>query len=147
VSFDPGSRVLTLQPSTNITAAASTAGVVTTGLGRYGRGLFMLDVTDANTAAGDTLDVYLQKSPDGGTTWTDFVAFTQVLGNGGAIKHIAEWTEDVAVTDDMHAVEDAALSAGVNQGPIGDRIRVKHVGAEADTIDFTFSVTAIFNER
>ncbi len=50
--------------------------------------LFQLDVTAAATEVGDLLDVYLQHSFDGGTTWDDFVHFTQVLGDGGAKKDI-----------------------------------------------------------
>lgn len=42
----------------------------------------ILSVTDAQDAAGDTLDVYVDGSPDGGATWINIGHFTQVLGNG-----------------------------------------------------------------
>ena len=52
-------------------------------------GTFLLSVTAAATEVGDKLNVYIQSSPDSGTTYDDFIHFTEVLGNGGAVKHIA----------------------------------------------------------
>ncbi len=104
---------------------------------------FLLNVTAAATDAGDTLDVYVQHSSDGGTTYDDFIHFTQVLGNGGAKKFVAHWVGTIAPTSALHAPADAALAAGVNQGPIGDTLRVKWVIVDAGTanVSFTFSVT------
>src|SRR5512139_589861 len=38
--------------------------------------------TAAATEVDDTCDVYIDLSPDGGTTWINAVHFTQRLGNG-----------------------------------------------------------------
>lgn len=108
-------------------------------------GVFLLNVTAAATEVGDTLDVYLQHSVDGGTTWNDFVHFTQVLGNGGAKKFEAVWNALMAPETELAAPGDAALAAGVKQGPIGDKIRAKWVVVEANAnanASFTFSVHA-----
>jgi len=102
--------------------------------------LFLLTVSAAATAAGDTLDVYVQHSPDDGTTWDDFVHFTQVLGDGGAKKFIATSMRDVTPESEIKAPADAALAAGVLQGPISPTLRVKWVIVETDAASFTFSV-------
>lgn len=103
-----------------------------------------LKVTAAATEAGDTLDVYVQHSLDGGTTFTDFVHFTQVVGNASTpVNHFAHWVALMTPTAAMHATEDAALAAGVKQGPVGELWRVKWVVAPATTTgneSFTFGV-------
>ena len=117
-------------------------------LGRFNRALALLNVTAAATAGGDTLDVYLQKNvgPPSNLVWTDFVHFTQVLGNGGVKQHVAEIAGLVTPTAAMHAVQDAALSAGVNQGPWSDDWRIKWVVVGTGT--FTFSIAlALWGEE
>jgi hypothetical protein len=106
--------------------------------------VFQLIVSVAATESGDTLDVYVQSSPDDGTTWDDFVHFTQVLGNGGAKKFIATWHRDITPESEMKAPADATLAAGVLQGPISPTLRVKWVVVDASTVNaiFTFSVMA-----
>ena len=109
---------------------------------RLAGGIFLLNVTVAATDAGDTLDVYIQQSIDEGTTYDDFIHFTQVLGNGGAKKHLAEWLAGVTVESEMHAPQDAALAAGVKQGPVGGLWRIKWVVVDggAANASFTFTV-------
>lgn len=104
--------------------------------------VFLLTVSAAATESGDTLDVYVQHSPDDGTTWDDFIHFTQVLGNGGAKKFIATWYRDVTPESELKAPADASLAAGVLQGPISPTLRVKWVVVDAstDNASFTFSV-------
>lgn len=105
---------------------------------------FGLTVSAAATDAGDTLDVYVQHSIDGGATYDDVVHFTQVLGNGGAKKFLAEWRRDSLPDAELHVPADAALAAGVLQGPKGPLWRLKWVIVEASTVNvsFTFTVTA-----
>lgn len=105
--------------------------------------IFLLTVSAAATESGDTLDVYVQHSPDDGTTWDDFIHFTQVLGNGGAKKFIATWYRDVTPESELKAPADAALAAGVLQGPISQALRVKWVIVDTSTANasFTFSVS------
>ena len=104
--------------------------------------VFQLLVSAAATEAGDLLDVYIQHSPDDGTTWDDFVHFTQVLGNGGAKKFIATWQRDVSPTTALKPPADASLAAGVQQGPVSPTWRVKWVIVDASTqnASFTFKV-------
>lgn len=107
---------------------------------RFQGGNFQLAVTAAAAAAGDTLNVYVQSSTDNGTTWDDFVSFTQVLGNGGVKNFAAGWTSVATAPAAMHALTDGTLAAAsVNQGPTGDLWRVKWNIAGA-TPNFTFAV-------
>jgi hypothetical protein len=100
----------------------------------------VLDVTAAGSAVGDTLDVYIQRAVGG--QWDDVLHFTQVVGNGGAVKHIAEWFRGVTPESELHAPQDAAIAAGVVQGGLlGPDLRVKWVIANGGgTHSFTFSV-------
>lgn len=104
---------------------------------------FTLNVTSAAAAAGDTLNVYVQASSDGGTTWDDFVSFTQVLGNGSTKTYLARWQGQIAPTTAMAAPASGSLAAGtVAQGPHGAKWRIKWVIVSASAPLFTFEVTA-----
>jgi len=108
---------------------------------------FVLDVTAAATDANDTLDVYVQQAYDG-TNYDDVAHFTQVVGNGGAKVHIAEWTRSVTPESEMHAPQDAAIAAGVVQGAkLQTPLRVKWVIVDptGSNVSFTFSVSAEFD--
>jgi hypothetical protein len=101
---------------------------------------FVLDVTATATAVDDTLNVYIQTMIDG-VNWVDVVAFTQVLGNGNAKRHIAKLSSDAALTMFENG---AALTAGSIRNLCGDQWRARWVVVDADTANasFTFSVTA-----
>jgi hypothetical protein len=142
-----GYRLYTLLESTAVAATTDHAAV--TGLGIYGSGLFMLNVTALATALGDKADVFLQMSPDEGTTWTDFAHFTQLDGNGSAAKYIFRWCESGQTPDvDISVVQDGAIAEdAIDQGPIGDRLRVHSKITTVDTPSFTYAVTALLLER
>lgn len=108
-------------------------------------GSFLLVVSAAATEAADTLDVYVQSSADDGATWDDFIHFTQVLGNGGAKKFKAFWNALMAPEAELAAPADASMAAGVKQGPVGDKWRVKWVvGGDVPVLNasFTFALNA-----
>ena len=136
--------VLTLVSSAARTASGNSGTLTPFGskVGKLKAALYFLSVTAVATDAGDTLDVYVQHTPDDGTTWDDFIHFTQVLGNGGAKKFIATWLRDVTPESEIKAPADASLAAGVLQGPITPLIRVKWVIVDASTqnASFTFSL-------
>jgi|TARA_R110002012_G_scaffold298406_1_gene496784 hypothetical protein len=123
--------------------ANGTAAVSTKAPAELDVATFLLSVTAAATESGDKLNVYVQSSADGGTTYDDFIHFTEVLGNGGAVKHIAIVNFRVTPTSALHVPQDAALSAGVNQGPVANDWRVKWVVTDAstDNASFTFSIS------
>lgn len=104
----------------------------------------ILDVTEAATDAADTLDVYVDTSFDGGTTWVNIGHFTQVLGNGGAKKFIMSFfANPVAASNSVSATADQAASTAIQIG-FGDRIRYRGVAVDASTenAEFTYSVMA-----
>lgn len=140
-----GHRTQTLAASATYTVGTTNATAVK--VDRFRSATFFLDVTAAGTTATDTLDVYIQKLLPDGSTYHDFVAFTQVLGNGGAKQYVAEWADAPTPEAELGAVSTAALSAGVTQGgTIGDTLRVAFKVTETDTATFTASVTATFAE-
>lgn len=131
-----GRRVVNAQVTT-----ASEAVAIAGDYSQITRATFLLVVSAAATDAIDTFDLFLQFSPDGGTTWQDFVHFTQVLGNGGAKKYLASWQAGIAPGTLMAAPTDGTLAAGVRQGPIASAIRAKAVVVDADAnASFTWSL-------
>lgn len=108
--------------------------------------VFQLNVTAAATAAGDTLDVYVQTAVDD-TNWDDIVHFTQVLGNGGAKTFLAYLNATLVPATPIHAPQNKALAVGVNQGPVGDGLRVAWTIASSSSPSFTFSVKGAFIYR
>lgn len=130
---------LALIPSAARVASGNSGAVANCKPERFDGGYFQLAVTAAAAAVGDTLNVYVQSSTDG-TTWDDFVSFTQVLGNGGVKNFAAGWTAVGTAPAALHPLTDGTLAAGsVNQGPNGDLWRVKWVIA-GSTPNFTFAV-------
>ena len=103
-----------------------------------------LDVTAAAKEAGDKLDVAVQTLVDGNTddgNWVDVIAFTQVLGNGGAKRYFAKIAAVTALTMFEAAT---ALTAGNIRDLIGEQLRVKYAitNDADDPVDtsFTFAV-------
>jgi hypothetical protein len=108
---------------------------------------FLLNLTSAAKDAGDLLDVYIQESPDNGTTWNDRIHFSQITGVTAAVKYKALINCESEPEVEVAAISDGVLAAGtVNQGPLCSPLRVKYViTPDADPISdqsFTFSVVA-----
>lgn len=103
----------------------------------------VLDVTAAATEAGDTLDVYIDTSFDGGTSFVNIGHFTQVVGNGGAKKFIMSFKANpITASNSVAFGTDQAASAALQIG-FGDRIRVRAVTVDANAnATFTYSVKA-----
>lgn len=101
---------------------------------------FVLDVSAAATAVGDTLNVKVQVRLDG-TNWLDVCAFTEVLGNGGAKRHFGKINADTAQAMFENG---AVLSAGAVRNMLGESWRVLYTQVDDATQDaaFTFSVVA-----
>ena len=109
---------------------------------------FILDVTAAATDATDTLDVYIDFSPDGGTSWLNAIHFTQVLGNGGAKKELAKINTNTGLatpTAPLSVAADAA-SGAVRNISLFDCVRYRSVSVDASTDNgsFTWSLQAVY---
>ena len=137
---------ISLKASSVVTAAGTVNGAAIL-LQQNTRGfIFVLDVTAAAAAVGDTLDVKIQTKLDGpnGATWTDVVHFTQILGNGGAKRFFAK-VVGAPSAEAMFEDHANALAAGSIKNLFGDQFRYTStvVDGGAHGQSFTFSVTAI----
>lgn len=112
----------------------------------YKQAIFILDVTAAATASGDTLDVYVDFSPDG-TSWINAIHFTQVLGNGGAKKELAKIDgQPLDVSDATISIASDASSGDVRNIGIFPYVRYRSsiVDADTDNASFTYSLQGYF---
>lgn len=129
--------------------AITTAGAVLStnleavgGLGSFREAELFLNVTAAATDVGDTLDVFVDASPDGGTTFINIAHFTQVLGNGGAKKEVAVC---MRVAASIFAATTDLAAAATPRPFVGDTVRVRYVVVDANANSaFTFRVTGNF---
>ena len=133
---------VTLFPSQAITADTN---VITTDIGWAKQALILFELTNAATDVGDLLDVYVDISPDFGTTWINAVRFTRILGNGAdAFKEWAFLNPEHTGTTTVDVTTDAA-EATVRQLGLTDRIRARaDVTADGDPVeDQTFSLSVV----
>ena len=109
--------------------------------------MFLLDMTAPLKDAGDKIDILIQDSPDGGTTYNDLVAYVQVLGNASASKQLAIVNCEVAPTTALGEPTDGTMSDGVRAGPCGNLVRAKWIvtkdGDSPEDQSFTFSITML----
>lgn len=136
-------REITLIASAAHTDAAPTTGD-TVAVDHWEKALFLCEFTDKKTDVGDTCDVYVDVSPDGGTTWLNAVHFTQALGNGtDAAKEYAVLYANTPGTSIIVATADAASTA-VRPTLFGNAFRARWaiVNSGTDDESFTFSVKA-----
>lgn len=113
-------------PYTLAASAARTAGATGTAQAIEGwrRAIFLLSITASATEAGDTLDVFVDVSPDSGTTWVNAVHFTQQAGNGAAKKEVAVLDPSNPGTAVVDVTSDAA-AAVVRPAVWGNQIRAR----------------------
>ena len=141
------STVRTLRAS----AAQAAAGTVTGDpvlLRRSFRELIVqLDVSEAATDSADTLDVYIDTSFDGGTTFVNIGHFTQVLGDGGAKKFVMTFSNANPGATAVVAVGSDAAAGATRQIGFGDQIRYRSVMVDGDANgSFTHAITAMAKE-
>jgi len=106
--------------------------------------LFRLDVSSL-TGTSPTLDVYIQTTDDGGTTWYDVAHFAQQTGatTNPLFAKVSQEGDSY-----IGAVGDASIAAGSVSGlPIMNKlVRIKYVfGGTVTAADFT--VKAIVSEQ
>ncbi len=136
------SQVLNILAAGTVQAGAGTV----TGTGvvfreAWRESAIQLTVSAAATLAGDTLDVYIDTSADGGVTWYNVGHFTQVLGNGGAKKFIMALRSDNPGASAVSDVTADAAAGATRQFGIGDRLRYR--GIEVGTGSFTYGIVAM----
>lgn len=142
-AYKPSTALLA---QTIITADDTVAGSPVTGFGGYKNLTVLLTVAAKTMDASTTLNIYIQTSPDDGTTWDDVIAFTQVtnaaIANG---TYIAQLSNQAAAGFVDRANKDATLTANSKADYFCDQLRVKYVSANfagADTVTVTVSAVA-----
>ena len=123
---------------TSADAAGTVVGTTITGLDAF-KSLFIYAALTGPT--GGTLDVYLQVSPDRGTTWVDYAHYVQIAAGAAVAKKVftvsryGQQTTVTATGAGTTASPGVALAANtVVGGEFGDRMRlisVTGVGASA----------------
>lgn len=104
----------------------------------------LLEFTDKKTDTGDLCDVYLDISPDGGTTWLNAAHFTQALGDGtDAASEAAVFYPSASGTSAI-TVTGNANSGAVRPYLVGNQIRGRYiiVASGTDNESFTFKLRA-----
>ena len=134
---------LTLRTS----GAQATAGTVTgtaVDLAAPGRELSVqLIVSAAATDTVDTLDVYVDTSFDGGTTYVNIGHFTQVLGDGGAKTFVMSFCNANPGTSAVVNVTSDAAAGATRQIGWGSKLRYRGVMVDADADgSFTYELKA-----
>jgi len=139
-------KLVTLLAATTITGNTATAGTEVAGLQDYIKATILLTVAAKTMDASTTMDVYVQYSPDEGTTWDDIAHFAQLtnaaIGNGTYVMFLAQGTGASVV--DRVTDDGATITANtVRNISWCDRMRIKYDGANfsgSDTV--TLTVTA-----
>jgi hypothetical protein len=115
---------ISILPSSTISSSATSTPI--TGLQSFQNAFLEVSVTGVPVGGTPTLDVYLQSSPDGGTTWRDFAHTSQITTSN--VNQFVQLSGMTAGATTGLAASDAALAANtVVQGPWGDRLRAKWV--------------------
>jgi|SRR5262245_2133176 len=125
------------------------------GLQNYDSLLVLINITAGGTATGN-LNIFIQDSWDGGTTWDDMVASgtfalgaavaTQRFWVQGRIAPATHTTTTSTLSTQGSAVSNAALAAGsARVGPFGDRIRVREKisSASGSPVGAAYTITII----
>lgn len=114
-------------------AAGAAVGVTVTGLGAY-RSLSVY--ANLQGATGGTLDVYLQYSPDGGTTWVDYTHYAQLAAAAAAtalVFAVSRAGQQTTITTVGTGLTPALAADTVVGGGWGDRLRVVFVAGSGTT--------------
>jgi hypothetical protein len=134
-------NVVVLLPETT---GISADGVGDAKVGFHRDAAFFGQMTVSATPAGGTptLDVYVQTSADGGTTWRDMAAFQFT---GSQAKRFFQLSPLASPGASLLAESDGALASGTQvPGPIGDRLRVKYKFAQGGSAGtYTLKVTVV----
>ena len=135
-------QILTLRASAQQAGAGTVTGTGQTFRQPMREATVLLNVTAAATDATDTLDVYIDTSPDGGTTWVNIGHFAQVTGNGGAKKYVMALRSDNPGATAVIDVTSDAVAGATRQYGINDRLRYRGIVAQTNAGAFTYSVKA-----
>lgn len=136
---------VTLFSGTTPAAASTVAQTAVTGLGGFNS---MQVYASLIGATGGTLDIYLQYSPDGGTTWVDYVHYAQLAAGASALLKTFAVTKDAqqtTLTTVGSGTTPALAAATVVGGDWGDRLRVVTVAGTSTSAGAVVAITAVLS--
>lgn len=141
VNLEQGEAVTLFASAVRAGATAGTNGTAVYIGGERRRFLWLLSLTDAQDAAGDTLDVYVDYSLDN-VTYYNAVHFTQILGNGANVLAFFTVCDPTAgLTADVNVTTDAAVNT-TRPALFGPYVRGRYVLVDGGGAhSFTFSLT------
>ena len=141
VDLQQGESISLFASAVRSTATAGTNGTAVNLGGERRRFIFLLDLTNAGNAGGDTLDVYVDWSIDG-ITYYNGVHFTQILGNGAdALTYFTVCDPTGGLAADVAITADAAVNT-TRPALFGPYVRGRYVLVNGGgTHTFTFSLT------
>ncbi len=123
-------NVFTITGTSPATAVAAVLGSPVLGMDKFNE---IKIVANLLGATGGALDVYIQWTPDGGTTWYDYAHFTQLGAGAAAVKYTCSSTFGTTVPVATGSGTSPVLAAGASVGgPFGDGLRC-YVVAGAST--------------
>jgi hypothetical protein len=125
-------------------AAGTLAHTAVTGLGAYNS---MTVYASLVGATGGTLDLYLQYSPDSGTTWVDFAHYAQLAAGASAVQKLFTITKDTstAITTVGSGSTPVLAANTVVNGDWGDRIRLVEVAGASTSAGAAIVLTAVLS--
>jgi len=128
-------------------ANATTTRTITTGLGKYTTALILVNVTAGGAATG-VLQIYLQDSVDGGTTWNDLISSPTFAFGAAGTTMVFTLNANIASTiaaGTAQAIETMPASQS-RTGPWGDRIRIREKvsGVSGSPTGPTYTISAVF---
>ena len=139
--------VQTLRASAAQAAAGTVTGTAVQLSRSYRELVAQFIVSAAATDVSDTLDVYIDTSFDGGTTWVNIGHFTQVLGNGGAKTLVMSFCNANPGTSAVVDVSSSASAGATRQIGFGNRLRYRGVMVDGDANgSFTYEIKAFLKE-
>ncbi len=151
-------QVITIQPAqvSGILAATTTRNTVVLPRGGYSSATVLLNITASGTATG-TLQIWIEDSQDGGTTWDDLIATSSfALGaaavvqryfiSGFALPSIITTATAANISQGSVQAVETLTAPAARQGPFGDRWRVREkiTGPSGSPVGATYTITAVF---
>lgn len=136
---------VTLFSGTTQAAAGTLAHAAVTGLGAFNS---MTVYASLVGATGGTLDLYLQYSPDGGTTWVDYAHYAQLAAGAAAVQKVFSVTKDYdekTITTVGSGSTPALAANTVLGGDWGDRLRVVEVAGASTSAGAVIALTAVLS--
>jgi hypothetical protein len=142
-----GSGSLTLQASqVSGVVNATTTRTTTTGLDLYNNLAILINITNAGAATG-TLQLFLEDSIDGGTTWDDLVSSPTFTFGGSLTTWLFVIAGHLATSrpQGQAAQQETLAAQSARQGAFGERIRVREKvsGVGGSPTGVTYTITAV----